>query len=143
MRLNELWLRDARVCQLCLEDVVWAEASRDHKVPKAHKGRNNPENLHLAHVICNNFRDVRGLDAISAEAYRANRRLRLANGPVARDQIPPKMAPSVPKPAAWRCAWCGGNNYSRMERPAEGHSYRECSHCLHRRYAELPGDPIG
>lgn len=65
-RRYALYRRDCWVCQICFEPVDrtlhhldnWA-ASLDHIVPRSHGGDDSPENLRLAHRICNSIRGDR------------------------------------------------------------------------------------
>ena len=135
MRLEELWLRDARVCHLCLEEVEWREASRDHIIPRYYNGSNAPSNLKLAHKACNEARSAFSIDVYSVEEYRAIRASRLGPSRPFREQSRPRSFKHVPR---WRCAWCGGSNSSAVVVPIakEALSYRLCSHCQHRNYVQ-------
>lgn len=70
--------RDRWICQLC-ELPIDAELPRsnplgpslDHRLPKSDGGSHAPDNLHLAHAICNWVRNSRPLDEIKPAEHRA------------------------------------------------------------------------
>lgn len=136
MRRHELWLRDNRICHLCLDEVPLAEASRDHLIPVSVHRDDSPENLALAHSACNSYRSAFPIDHFSPEAYREARVRWL----VRRDRIReprPQEPDRRPRRYAWWCPFCGAANDSRKIRN-ESHAYRVCEACRARAY-----DPIG
>lgn len=60
MTARQLAERDGPTCGLCREPVDMTLSGRDlmgpvadHIIPRAHRGPNTPENLQLAHLVCN------------------------------------------------------------------------------------------
>lgn len=63
-KLKRLALRDGAICWLCEEkiDLEITENNSirptlDHRIPKKYGGKNNIENLKIAHQYCNHFRE--------------------------------------------------------------------------------------
>lgn len=141
MQLLELWLRDSRVCSLCLDEVPLSEASRDHIVPRSVARNNAADNLALAHVACNNLRSDKPRESRSVEQYREYRRAWLVRPEKVR--LPkPKVAsqPPLAREPRWRCNFCGSANDSKWVKPSGEVRYRLCRNeaCRARQY-----DPIG
>jgi hypothetical protein len=55
-QLHQIWTRDGGICWICKGPVELADASRDHFLPRSKGGKNNIENLKLAHKSCNSRR---------------------------------------------------------------------------------------
>lgn len=65
--LAELYIREGGICCICLNHVEFADATREHLIPKAHGGRNghNFSNIGLSHEACNKLRDQDELYMVS------------------------------------------------------------------------------
>lgn len=61
--VEAIWERDLRTCHLCGRYVERAEASRDHLVPRSKGGVISPQNVRLAHVLCNSARGNTDLES--------------------------------------------------------------------------------
>jgi hypothetical protein len=57
--LPGIYLRDGGRCHLCGDRVRWADASRDHVLPRSRGGRTTWVNIRLAHRSCNSVRGDR------------------------------------------------------------------------------------
>jgi len=55
-QLKYLINRDKRICWICVLDVDYEDASRDHLIPRSMGGPNSIWNIRLAHRACNNNR---------------------------------------------------------------------------------------
>jgi 5-methylcytosine-specific restriction endonuclease McrA len=51
--LDALYERDGGICQLCFRPCDRNSASRDHIRPRSRGGSDNPNNIQLAHRLCN------------------------------------------------------------------------------------------
>lgn len=53
--LHDLWSRENGICCICGTPVSMLEATREHKVPRAHGGKDgkNYNNIGIAHESCN------------------------------------------------------------------------------------------
>lgn len=66
--MRELWERDEGVCWLCEDyvDLELDEPTRDHVLPYAQGGSDDPSNLRLAHRECNEMRGNEPMSAVIA-----------------------------------------------------------------------------
>jgi hypothetical protein len=76
----DIYERDGWICQLCFDPVDRRldnphplSHSLDHKVPRADGGANTPDNLQLAHAICNHVRGDIALADIDPARFAAVR----------------------------------------------------------------------
>lgn len=56
---EEIFARDEWRCWICREPVLRADATLDHVIPIARGGADGPENVRLAHMLCNSHRGAR------------------------------------------------------------------------------------
>ena len=56
MAVGLLAQRDGWLCQICPDDMTWADVSIDHIIPQAQEKNHAPDNLRLAHRACNSRR---------------------------------------------------------------------------------------
>ena len=59
---EEIFARDDWRCWICGAPVLRKDASLDHVTPIAHGGADEPENVRLAHMLCNSRRGARPSD---------------------------------------------------------------------------------
>lgn len=76
--LDDLWERDGGVCQLCFRPCDRSQASRDHIRPRSRGGSDNPNNLQLAHRLCNQLKgSTPWQDRNPVDAYGAYTRFKM------------------------------------------------------------------
>lgn len=56
VNLQKLYAKFNGICQLCMKHVRFEDASRDHIIPRSKGGRGLPNNIQLAHRLCNKLK---------------------------------------------------------------------------------------
>lgn len=52
-RLQKVFKKYKGICQLCHRECTVENSNADHILPKSKNGKDNIENLQLAHIVCN------------------------------------------------------------------------------------------
>jgi len=62
IRRREIWERDARLCHICRQTILWQDLEIDHVVPRSCGGTNDPTNLAASHRACNRRKSAQSLE---------------------------------------------------------------------------------
>lgn len=69
IRFEDIAERDGQLCYLCGKEVSVHEASFEHVVPLCEGGSHTPENVRLAHRLCNSRKGSRRLSEIDLSKW--------------------------------------------------------------------------
>ena len=65
IKLEDIAERDGRICYLCGKEVSVHEASFEHVIPLCDGGTHTPDNVRLAHRLCNSRKGSGSLSEIN------------------------------------------------------------------------------
>ena len=65
IKLKDIAERDGRICYLCGKEVSVHEASFEHVIPLCDGGTHTPDNVRLAHRLCNSRKGSGSLSEIN------------------------------------------------------------------------------
>ena len=69
IRLEDIAKRESRICYLCGREVSVHEMSFEHVLPLCEGGSHTPENVRLAHRLCNSRKGSRSLSEMDLSKW--------------------------------------------------------------------------